>query len=549
MGRPQTKPTTKTHRRKDRAKEIANTCEWLITAFILAFVFRAFVMEAFRIPTGSMADTLKGAHWRLRCPECGYRYDRGFSPSDFQLPPDTIPSQDVSLQTVKCPSCGFFQGKDRHAVARGKERFVHVDNGDRILVLKCLYQFSEPKRWDVIVFKNPANPTENYIKRLVALPDEKIEIIDGDVYINDRIARKPRKVQNELWMPIYENDYQPIHPQSQGFNRKVWENPLSVKYSDWRIRPEDPTRLHLDTSGEQMHRVHYMSPSANDFRATYTYNTPNRRNNGPICSDIMVRFYAETRSAQGRIGAVLSKYGVEYQGWVDLEGQMTLARKGAAGSEVLKSRAISAVPQNRPTQLQFENVDHLLTLTYGQEKLQIDLKGAIDPADRHPDAPPQVYITGAGKLTLGHISIYRDIHYTSTGAGRTYRAVAGKPFQLNSDEFFVMGDNSPNSLDARWWRTPKTSSRGQAPPRAGIVPRDYLVGKAMFVYWPTGFKFPWPKGIRKFAARGGHSNGLIRLLKGILNLKWVPNVGQMRYIYGGTAENTSGHAGVTPSDA
>lgn len=42
------------------ADSIATTLEWLITAFILAFVFRAFVMEAFRIPTGSMADTLKG---------------------------------------------------------------------------------------------------------------------------------------------------------------------------------------------------------------------------------------------------------------------------------------------------------------------------------------------------------------------------------------------------------------------------------------------------------------------------------------------------------
>ena len=49
--------------RKDRAAEVANTFEWLITAFILAFVFRAFVMEAFRIPTGSMADTLKGGDY------------------------------------------------------------------------------------------------------------------------------------------------------------------------------------------------------------------------------------------------------------------------------------------------------------------------------------------------------------------------------------------------------------------------------------------------------------------------------------------------------
>jgi len=61
-------------RKRNKAAEVANTLEWLITAFALAFVFRAFVMEAFRIPTGSMADTLLGAHYRLRCTECGYKY-------------------------------------------------------------------------------------------------------------------------------------------------------------------------------------------------------------------------------------------------------------------------------------------------------------------------------------------------------------------------------------------------------------------------------------------------------------------------------------------
>ena len=52
---------------KNRAAEVANTLEGLITAFILALVFMEFIMQAFRIPTGSMADTLMGAHFRLRC--------------------------------------------------------------------------------------------------------------------------------------------------------------------------------------------------------------------------------------------------------------------------------------------------------------------------------------------------------------------------------------------------------------------------------------------------------------------------------------------------
>jgi signal peptidase I len=198
-------------KKKDRAAEIANTFEWLITAFILAFVFRAFVMEAFRIPTGSMADTLKGAHFRLRCPQCGYEYDHGFVPQNYGMPEDTVPSGAVPVrQQTRCPSCGFY-------VPAGME--APVANGDRILVLKCIYQFLEPRRWDVIVFKNPVNPTENYIKRLIGLPGDTVEIIDGDIYINGLIARKPPEIQKVLWMPG------PASTATAGSCRSTWRAP------------------------------------------------------------------------------------------------------------------------------------------------------------------------------------------------------------------------------------------------------------------------------------------------------------------------------------
>src|SRR5881227_1038287 len=60
---------------------IKETIEQILVAFILAFVFRAFVVEAFVIPTGSMAPTLLGAHMRFTCDDCGYQFDVNYNAS------------------------------------------------------------------------------------------------------------------------------------------------------------------------------------------------------------------------------------------------------------------------------------------------------------------------------------------------------------------------------------------------------------------------------------------------------------------------------------
>src|SRR3982751_29709 len=58
---------------------IKETVESILIAFILAFIFRAFVVESFVIPTGSMAPTLMGAHLRYRCEDCGYEWTVNYS--------------------------------------------------------------------------------------------------------------------------------------------------------------------------------------------------------------------------------------------------------------------------------------------------------------------------------------------------------------------------------------------------------------------------------------------------------------------------------------
>lgn len=58
--------------------------------------------------------------------------------------------------------------------------------GDRIVANRLAYVFSEPERFDVVVFKYPGDPTEKtlYVKRIIGMPGETLEIIDGRVYIN-----------------------------------------------------------------------------------------------------------------------------------------------------------------------------------------------------------------------------------------------------------------------------------------------------------------------------------------------------------------------------
>lgn len=62
---------------------------------------------------------------------------------------------------------------------------------DRVLVDKFTYRFRQPHRGDVIVLKYPLNQQRNYIKRIVALPGDKLQVKDGKLYVNGRRVAEP----------------------------------------------------------------------------------------------------------------------------------------------------------------------------------------------------------------------------------------------------------------------------------------------------------------------------------------------------------------------
>ncbi len=481
--------------------QIATSLEWFITAFILALFFRGFVLEPYRIPTASMADTLMGTHFRLRCEKCGIRYDYGFDFERYNLESGLDGEGEIKRFRSRCPSCG-------HIMSTGED--VKAVSGDRILVLRCLYNMVEPKRWEVVVFKNPLNPSESYIKRLAGLPGEKLEIIDGDVYINGFIARKPAKLQEHLWMLIYDNDYEPSDAGGcTGSGDKGFQPFKNFGSSNWRRSSENPTVFQLETKTDEISTLKYDTEMGNGFRASCAYNDPENHSQRPYCSDLMFRCFIRFHGPDGVFGAALSKYGTMYKASVSAAGKMVLSKNAGDGESKLVEKELSSLPAG-VIFFKFANVDHKLALWFGEEHLSWDAGPSRDSMGPvRSNIEPELEVLGSGRLLISHLAVYRDIHYMSArfNSENVKARAIDEPFRLGSDEYFVLGDNSPVSEDSRWWREKGMGNNGVLF-RAGVVPRDYLVGKAICVYWPSCFR---PFGNGSFV--------------------FVPNAGRMRLIY------------------
>ena len=532
---------------------IRDTVESIWVAIILAFVLRAFIIEAFVIPTGSMAPRLMGEHWELICPGCGQEYAYGVpransAPGGFSTLERKTPTDAV------CPNCEY-----PYPFTRRPE---YPRNGDRVLVMKYLYRFAEPEPWDVVVFRNPQNNRENYIKRLIGLPGETIEIVHGDIFYRNntpgassewKIRRKPNRAQDAMWQVVFDNDYQPNDEllTREAVPRRGWiaSNPR------W-----DLTRQHgrkFAFLGKSSAEIVFRSDKT-VFLPHYGYNRqleedrmidPGR----DICSDLKLSFVVIPGAGQTNVGLLLSSFEHRFRGELRSDGTCMLLYDppdGVEGNWVQWASAkVAPLSQHKPRQVALTHVDFRVSLSVdGQEVLASTdlqypsthqvLKDRLKNVYSKPIPTPQVKIAAWGApCDLVHVKLYRDVYYTSPllgpipsgplgehaerlgvrgrspGWGTTGNPITLRKFDASQhDEFFVLGDNSPHSLDGRGWVSAAPTlylmdEEGNPVYKLGTVPRYNLIGKAFFVYWPAGFHVP-----------------------GLPGLPILPNVGRMRMI-------------------
>jgi signal peptidase I len=91
---------------------------------------------------------------------------------------------------------------------------------------------------------------------------------------------------------------------------------------------------------------------------------------------------------------------------------------------------------------------------------------------------------GDARVKITRLNLYRDLYYTMTDdrggnpvtrytndwENRDFKPEEGRyRLEIPADKFMALGDNAPSSVDSRFW---------------GFVPRENLVGRASFIFWP-----------------------------------------------------------------
>lgn len=108
------------------------------------------------------------------------------------------------------------------------------EEGQRLLINKAIYHFREPQRGDIIVFHPPNDQQADYIKRIIALPGDTVEIEEGTVYVNGSelyepyIEGPPKYTLSEKTIPA--NNYFVL-----GDNR----NNSNDSHNDWTVKRRD----------------------------------------------------------------------------------------------------------------------------------------------------------------------------------------------------------------------------------------------------------------------------------------------------------------------
>lgn len=411
-----------------------------------------------RIAGPSMSNTLHGPHRVVTCRECGW----------------VFPCAETLLHSsgkVICPLCGE-PDNDVEQLATA--------SGDRILIDRSAYSWNQPTRWESIVFHCVEKPDQYCIKRVVGLPGEQVELRDGDVYIDGSIARKSLFTAKSMNLIVHDSRYRPQartaqrgwqsireltsapseslwQPTATGFSLTKNTTPVSAHQVDWlgyyhrqpaKLPDGESTTIFSQTVSDsygtnqnisrRLHRV-------DDLLATAKIQTGNadslwlqvvrRQNVYQLHLDMISKQVELTRGNQELATVAfdpksltndqLDTHSID---WGTLDGQIVLA-----------------IDDNIVLQYAIDD-EHL---KQQKASLSADAKNTPDSLAARPRLALAVSSTeSTPSVDIAYLRVWRDVYYLATPSGHS-PALRKPTYQVGPAAYFVLGDNSPISLDSR----------------------------------------------------------------------------------------------------
>lgn len=496
--------------RSDRSRR-SRRLRWLIeTALLAAIALLATetwlvrgLVEPLIVSSGSMAPALVGPHLRAICRDCRAPFEVGI---DRELP-----------TRIVCPLCDAI---DDEPSTWSRQ------SGDRLGVLRAALWLRRPQRWEAIAFRGAQSTQEVFVKRIVGLPGEQVQIRDGDVYINGTLARKTLAEQRQLAIVVHDERFRPTsqstlpprwRPEAErsGWERvgDTWRHQGAVPVSAPEAASDRPRGA---PSGSPTGGATTGPPptATTDADIDWLAYSHWRRNAGASQSAVLAPIDDHLPYNQARPRLLES---VQEVGDLLLECRLRL---GSSGQLVLRATAEraqfdvtidlathtlalhhdgrevarGALPEGAVEQtslVEFSLIDRQVVLAWqGREVLppyayelsgpspasSSDSSGSPDSADLDDASRGPLLAIGSrgAAVEIESLRVLRDTYYLRPRGPAGPSWGCDNAVMLGPDEYFVLGDNSFVSDDSRTWAS------GPA------VRGEQFLGRPWLFVWP-----PW----------------------------------------------------------
>lgn len=447
--------------------------EAITISIVIIVLFKYFILEAYKIPTGSMQPTLMG-------------FDNGKGGGVF----------------------------------------------DRVLVDKLSYQFRDPQRHEVVVFKYPLDKSKNFIKRLWGMPGEEMEIRDGDVFVRQEGGEWhiPRRSDGLLKSMLRQVDTKnEWHVPSRGW--KIAGDTLIADSGGQAQFPRTKASV-KDVYGDgypgklgaivNRMKAHVAIHDVGDLRIEFDICASEG------CREIEVEFREGFRRYRLRIPGPKAAE--------TSRPSLALRMNGNdADPEESVAEETYRLPAGHCVTVRAENIDDLVRLWIDGDEV---LRAEVPPLPQRDLSQTGINLrTQEGGAEFRDIRVWRDIYYTTSG--QKYSR-----WNIPEGQYVMLGDNSQDSSDSRDWslgrfqviqdgetrviegnlrpgeneRTSTSEESGAitffkddlgelhvfpaadgqrlTPQQASFVPRDLIRGRAVVVVWPIVpsmdvYRFRW----------------------------------------------------------